>query len=368
MMALEQYRKEAEKIASAGKPPEKEERTLKSILADKEDGVLFNKMLDAEGQDDLAGRLLGGSLEASDLSTLDDWRGKFLDRKEQGKEVSEGITPSLLADMVAKSLELKQLVNLTGSEGIQELLKKHVQEIALSDPTAFGDIRAGLTDLENYREGAYKGLDESISKDCKAIGMSEDAFASIMQETDDIKRATALRAAIPGDFLRDLRTAIKTISLGTLFGSHKSAREWAQELSGKKTLLDDALKTVTKHVTDLGGALSKLISDSDEVLAVFAGQVLGDKKKSPGETSFRDMHDKMPTEADMIKEWSRQRPRNFDSLTPAQQDTQKDNFLTGWGDVQEKRMRSGRVGFWESIVVGFVRMLSGSTFDKTKLA
>lgn len=367
-MVLEKYQKEAEKVASAGKPPETEERTLKSILADKEDGILFNKMLDAKGRQNLAVRLLGGSLERNDLIELDVERKDFVERKELGKEISEGITPDLLTDMMVGSPELKQLVNLAGAEGVRELVKKHVREIALSDPTAFDDVRMRLGDLKSYREGAHKTLDEQIAKDLKTAGVKEDAFASVMQETDDTKRAVALKAAIPRDFLRSLRVMIRTVSGGALFGGQKSAREWARELSGKKADLDNALATVSGHVTGLGEALSKLVSDSDKVRAVFAGEVLGDKQKSSSEISFRDMRGKMPTETNIKQDWNRGgRPRGFEKLSLADQDKIKDDFLTQWGDVQEKKMRSSLVGVWEFIVAGFIRLLSGSTFDKSKL-
>src|SRR5262249_45585508 len=154
-MALEQYAQEKERIVTGGKTPEAGP-TLKEILADKEKGERFSQMMEAEGKEDLAAKMLDNSLDVDDLAELDGMRKMFIERGKDAEAIVGNLKPELLMQLGKRSPELQKMINVVGAENFSNVIQKQLLEVAYAEPGVFRDVANALQALNGHKEGRYK--------------------------------------------------------------------------------------------------------------------------------------------------------------------------------------------------------------------
>ena len=346
-MVLDEITK-AEEIAKPT-PVTPDEETLKAVMADPKNSALFGDFLKAQGGEQYAEGFAHGDIDEAQMAGLEDIRKKFFERKGLAREVIKGLTPEVMDGVIRHSPTMLELSKKLPAADIRAMVEKHLEGIALKDETNFGEVKKKLETYTAHKSGAaYKGVDEAVSKLLTTAKIDVQTFVKINAELDDTKRQAGLRAEIKKNF-----TWFQTFS--DIFNRGGVSTKLAQELAGKKGPIETARKEMGKNLEHLGGALNTALTGNDEARKILLAEILGDKShKAERSKGFREMKGKTPSEREILDEWSRNRPANFDAMTPDDQMKAKNKMLKSVNDRTREGMENAD-GFW----AGLFRILLG---------
>ncbi|PIR83766.1 hypothetical protein COU18_03790 [Candidatus Kaiserbacteria bacterium CG10_big_fil_rev_8_21_14_0_10_51_14] len=365
-MVLEQYEKEAEKIELKKEGPEAVGPTVKTILADTKLSARFGDYLEAEGEagmdpgkEGLAIKLKNGKLDPGDLKKLEVYREDFLFGMSKVDSIIPRLDKASIEEIAKKSPELQEILKVVGVEGVSFALKNQMHEFAMKNQSKFQEISAAFETLDAYKSGEFEKLDKKIAEKCKKAGIDVETFARIMQK--DTGRVKELEKEV-GSIYKSSKDIIKKWSKGKVFGSHKSAKEWALSLSREKKQMDEALATVREDTKKIGELLSLTVDTDPTMREVLTRELVGDKRiKEPKSFSFKEMKN-LGTEADREKA-AKTHWEEYKKSPEYQEDLKvgPDAPKTKFKDGEMKRFKEAHGGgFWMRLMEIFF----GNTLDK----
>ncbi|MEN9561142.1 MAG: hypothetical protein RIQ56_415 [Candidatus Parcubacteria bacterium] len=351
-MALEHFDREAERLAPT--PSVDPEKTLKAIMGNEKESVLFGKFLAGMGRADLNQNLLSGNLNQTDMDDLNQAREEFFVRKEQVQEVSGGLTEEMVENLVKSNRELEALSRILPTKDIHAMVQRQLEGVAMSDPTVFRDVQMRLQRLQRFEQGAYKDLDRDLEQMCAAAGISSDRYAAILQDRDPARMRSRLAAEVRQNF--DAWTSVRD-----WWYKGGISSSWARSLAGRKGEIDTARADLRINRSILGTALNDALTTNPQMLQMLSSEILGDKqKKDERESGFRDLRGKMPTMEGILAEWQKMKPAGFNAMNATDQDREREAFLTDYASKAEAALNRG-TGFWKGLALALV----GSWFAPT---
>ena len=177
--------KEREKERDSGKREEAEVAgpSLKEILANKEDSILFGLYLQDKGEEILGSKLGVGDLERWDYEALAIHRNGFLEVMERSKNISETLTSPMIEKLALLSPELKVIRDVSGTDSIQNALARHVRRLAITDGPQFKSLDRAISDMK-AREKAMDEAENEMKKTFREYGISEDEYLALLEGGD----------------------------------------------------------------------------------------------------------------------------------------------------------------------------------------
>ena len=197
-MALEQFRKLKEAEDAKGKTPEKEETgpSLGDIAKDNKTSALFGSFLEHTSQKPLAERFASReTLQADELTQLEENRKEFLNRIERAKNVIESLNPAFMDEIIKRVPELKDIVGLVGQDGIRTAIVERMNSVAIKDPDRFEDMAGAIEKLArtDKRIGASE---KEVNDTASGYGVSSEAYRKALLISDPIERRRQIKELV----------------------------------------------------------------------------------------------------------------------------------------------------------------------------
>ncbi len=346
-MALEHFDK-AEEAKTKGVEV-KSEITLSSILEDSKKSSLFGHMLSEGGEEDkqLAERLATHQLEEGDIKILEEKRAEAAERFEEVEKAKNFINKENISSLAQNNEKFMKIINLVGENKAMEIIKSELDSLAFKNPNRFREIFDSINNLNSFKGGEYKQLDEEITKIAKDHHIKDSSYAKLLAIEDEDERVNKIRDEIRKDYGFFRR------KWGDLRGNKSKSMKDAIELAGKREDILEAKTKLKNNLDNIGLAIS-LSVDRDEVLRntlanELTGKPMDSKEKS--DLGFKQSREAVPTLENTKTEWEEYKKKNdWKKITSEpEQEAFKERFINS---IVEKRTKN-KTGFWE-VLFGFL--------------
>lgn len=343
MGIMDQFRKSREKDVEHGTPPAKG-LTLLEILNDKKSSHLLSKILERDGDEELALKMASGKIEEGDIELLEQARLKYQEKIEVSKSVEDLLTPDTIVEIARNHPEFAKIINILGPKEAIEVVRSQLREICITDEARFSAIAEPLKNHDSYKKGEFKKTEEAVEKMCKERGISTQEYAEALAIKDPKEKKEALKKLVKGKYDK-FDEAINIISFGQL------TRGGMKDLEAGGASLEDALAQMNTHQQAIGDALFASVNGNEDMRNALARKLISEKSpKAEPENGFADAKKEKQNidEKEWEKEWEElKKAANYDAEDAFGQDLIKDEFIA---QQKEKYKRKGPVkGFWAQI-------------------
>ncbi|MES2314846.1 MAG: hypothetical protein V4524_02830 [Patescibacteria group bacterium] len=371
-MALDTYKQEQERLAKEeeiklhGEPEEeKEELTLKTIMANKEQSALFAKMIKDSGDAtaaEITGRFMNGAPGEDDLDAMEEYRAQFEKRMNQVESVNGELSAEFIADLGEQSPDFKKILKALGSEASSEMIKDKMADLAVSDPDRFDTIVKKVEKLQEFKKGTYKDVEDAVKKMAEENNIDADAYMKALAIADEGEREKALQDLVRNQWGFAHKTAD---SLFSFFGG--GSAKIAEKLADEKGTVDEVHAALDKHKKGIGKVLAASVTGNEDMRNALAKSVLGEPVKKE-RVNMKESRDLLPKETDIDKQWIPFRDafavggKKWDALTDAEKDAGRAVF----GDKMkaESKKKAKDKGFWASLFDSLFGSLVDSKLSK----
>lgn len=358
-MILDLHRQRAQEATRAAAPEVPKEPTLSENLQDAQKSVLFGRMLELDPKGiDLAQKLKNP--DAGELKLFAEQNVKFNEKMRAAKDLGDGITKDTIKEFAKDDSVLQAQLEIMRPEQLAQLFKNQLPFIAISDETRFNRIKDAFDTMKSFREGAYKNLDQQITKICTDNRFNQERFVDIMRNPDPNQRIALLRKEIKSAFgFKNFVTA----------GLYARTKAHALESGGAmKSIMDTAMHDLDTRMQDIGSVLGLTIEQNDEVRQAFAHEMMGERGPAKPESSFRDMRTSLKSEKDVLDAWKTERDKAAYKNLPddAARQAYADDWVKRSVDAEE-RSANEKGGFWSKVRFALAQMLFSNTKSKLEL-
>jgi hypothetical protein len=345
MGIAESYKKNREKGSTTPPMPPAPETTLAEILKNKNKSHVFGKLLEREGQAELAVRLAKGELEEDDLDVLEQQRLLFTEKMAHSDRIERMLTPETVAEFARNHPDFAKIINILGPEKAVKIIQGQLKELSITDESRFDRIANSMDQLEAFKTGDYKAVNDRIEKLCKDKKITPKEFLDAIALQDPTAKEKALRDLshrTHGLFKRVLNKLSrgnygKNITLQDLKDGEDSLETSLQDLNTSHGVVGSELFSTIKENEDMRKALSKELA-MDKTPAEQRGGFIDAKKES----SEMD-------EAAFKKAWEAYKKQaGYAGADATDQDIIKDLFIEKQQEDYRKKKPTGG-GFWSSI-------------------
>jgi len=366
-MSIEVYKQEQEKIKAeeekkrrqeAGEPEEdREPLTTEEIIADKEKSHLLGKMLERDGgpeSKEVMIRLKSGTLTEADIDNLSKYRDAFDKKMQKVENVSEEITPEMVAELGEHDPKLKKLLEHVSPDKLVDVVQDRLGELAMSEPDQFKIISKKIEKMQDFKKGDFKKLDDSVREMCEKENIGVNDYMKALAIKDPFEQRKELERIIGESWGDGIGGKTKRF-IDSFLGNFSDKK--IQELSWKKSEIDNVFAELDKHKKNIGKALAVTVKGNDDMRNALANAILGKSTKKE-QRGFKDAESTPQIKESDIDARYRQLKnstfptatpnvfRKWDALNPAEKDQQRDLFIDQI-KAEEKAKRKG--GFWDSI-------------------
>jgi hypothetical protein len=351
----EKQRIEREELKKAGAPEEPEDTlTVKQIINNKEQSALLGDMID-HGDDpadkEIFTRLVSGKMEAGDIDRISELRKTFSERMRDAENIKSELTPELAKEMAKNSPEIRKIVETFGADGVTKAVHETIKKMAVNDPDTFKNILGQVKNVQSFKNGELKKLDEDVEERCKKLGINTGEALKALAIKDDKERGDALS-----------KLMIKSKGIFSIFHTGKF-----KQLLSKKSDIEAALVELSEHKKNLGSVLAVSVEGNKDLLDAVSREIIGEPKKKEA-VGMNDAKKEMPDDKKIKEAWEAAKKKEcpkWGSMSEADKDVFRDHFADQYKNYTDKKFAK-QGGFWSAIFGAlFDGMFAG--FDKKSL-
>ncbi|MEK7480459.1 MAG: hypothetical protein AAB665_04210, partial [Patescibacteria group bacterium] len=282
-----------------------------------------------------------------DMAKLQNGVSAFDQRKAKIQEVLGQIKPETMKEYAGKTSFLKAAIGLGGAEGVAKVYQDHLMNLAFEDPETFAEVEKNFDALKSFKEGSYKDVDEELTAQYKALGLTETAFLKIMQIPDEEERTVALR-----EEAKD--------ALGWFWERPTGWRNKVRELAGRRDEMEQMNKALDDHSHKFGSILGLLVDKNETIRTAFNQELLGTRKKPEKLMSFSQMKGALPSREQVEKDRTAFRTEkgydlNKDTFDPG--NLAIDDQFASMFKQKQKGLQAGSGGIWKNVLLPMLFML-----------
>jgi|GEM_PF-4901640 len=332
-----------EKENKAAQPPAG--HTVAEILKDKEKSDLFGQLLKREGKEELALRLAEGKLEYGDMDLLESQRILFSEAMERSEKIGKMLSAESITELGRNNQNFERIVNLLGIERAAKVIRGQLMELAINDEQRFNRIGQRLEDMEKYRKGEYKEINDQVEKLCKESGITPKEYLDALAIEDKKEKEKKLKELAQKAHV-GFKKFINIITLGK-YGKNLTLAK----LMDGETSLEDVMKKLDQYYEEIGQSLSYTVENNQSMRQAMSQELIGEKGATASQEGFGDAKkeagDQKFDETKFDKEWEAYKKAADYDAHPGDQETIKDMFI----DEQQKKYggKGAEGGFWASI-------------------
>lgn len=342
---MDQFRKSKEEKKEHSTPPAKG-FTLAEILNDGKSFHLFGKILEKEGDKELAQKIAEGKIEEGDIELLEQARLKYQEKVQVSEGVENLLTEETIVEIARNHPDFEKIVNLVGPKKAISAIKSQLREICITDEARFDTIAEPLKNHDSYKKGEFKKTELAVEKMCKDKGISPKAYLEALAIEDPEEKQTALKKLVKEKYGK-FEKGINFLSLGAL------TRSGMDDLKAGEASLEEALAEMNAHQEAIGDALFASVSGNEDMRNALARELISEKApKVEPEVGFGDAKKEVIgafTDAACDKDWEDLKVKTgYDSQDDLGQDVIKDEFINAQKEKYKKKGPASK-GFWASI-------------------
>lgn len=320
-----EYEKKAAEETEAGEgAKEVKGPSLANILANKEESTRFADYLQTEDQQEIAEKIAKREpLSREETESLAEKRRGYLEIKERAEYIAKTFDIAAIKELAATSPDFKKMTEIYGDEGIRNVLKRYLPEVAIKDRGTFENLHNSALEMEATKK-AFGEEEKEMEKLRKQYGIGEKEFVELLQGGD------------AKDVAKEMR---------------KNLSRWSHPLKRVKTIKaeieklagDNAVKIrayMDKHtqdMRDLGRLLEAAFIDNEHLSKGLAGELAKDKpEKKNSQMAFSELKEN-PDEDDVMKEWDIYKAAH--NIQPADQDKAAKKFAKSYAQKEAKKRK-----------------------------
>ena len=319
--------------------------TLAEILQDKSNSHLFGRILERDGQQDLALRLKEGKVEGDDIGLLEEERLKFVEKIEESERIKKLLTEENVIAIARNHPDFATIINLLGPKKAIKAIQGQLKEICITDEDRFKAISEPIEEYDSYKNGEYKKVGEDAEKKCTAMGVSQQEYLDALTIGDPAEKEKALWKLAKGKHTK-FRTALNYLTGKTT--------ENFKGLQDSGVLLERSIVELDKYKEDIGNTLFLSISGNDDMLNALSRELVSENAPAAeSKTGFADIKKETFNEKEFDEEWEAEKiDKDYDSLGEPEQELIKSSFVERARSHYEKKNKGK--GFWASVLSAFI--------------
>ena len=353
MKALELFnrkKKEAQQNQEGGQPLERGQ-ALAEILSDRKSSYLFGRLLEQEGAQELAGRLMSGNLSSYDMETLEEKRKRYLEMVAQSEKIEGLLNEETVLEVANANPDFQRIINLVGPQKAIKVIRAQLRELRFTDEWSFNRIAGPVEDYYKYKNKEYKKTGTEIDQLLKDLNITAEEYTEALAITDPAEKKAALIALIKSKY-GEFERARNFVNFGGI------TRQNLEKLIEGEETLEAATDKLDAHKRSIGTGLFLTLDGNADIRQALARELISERGQATPEpeTGFRDakqgagsLNDKEFNEAWEEDKKNTGYDNNFD---PVKREFIKDRFI----DTQRKAYREknkGGAGFWDSVLSAF---------------
>ncbi|MFA6077006.1 MAG: hypothetical protein WC735_02940 [Candidatus Paceibacterota bacterium] len=361
MGILDSLRKSREEKKEHATPPP-QGHTLAQVLQDKNKSHLFGKLLERDGDQELASRLAEGKLEESDIALLEEKRLIFSEKIIQAEKIEKLLTKENIIDFARNHPEFEKIINLLGPEKAIKAIQGQLREISITDESRFNGILSAMETLDSYKKGEYKTVNDEVEKICKDNNISPQEYLAVLAIEDPIEKDKKLRelaSRVPSE----LRKTMNWLSRGMVGKGGTFNEDVLRGLQSSENSLENSIAQLDLLHQDIGAVLFYSVSGNDNMRNALAGELTNEKVQEEPKSGFKEAKKEAFDEAEFEEEWeNKKRYTNYERLSDAEREHVKQTFIDDAHTYYMKK-NSGK-GFWHNVLITLTETLINSKKDK----
>lgn len=345
MGIFDSFRKKQEAKQEQTTPPPAG-HTLAEFLNDKNRSVIFGRLLERNGHEDLALRMARKELEPGDEIILNEQRLILSEKITHAKNIEKNLTKEMIVDFARNNPAFETIVNNLGPEKAAKVIKSQLEEVSVTDPDRFDAIVANMKTMEDYKKGDYKKREDDIIAMCEKNKIDPSDYMEAIGIDNSNERREALRQLAKKKY-GWFRSSINFVSRGNF--SRKGADKLVKHRSGIMTSLSE----LNTHFEAIGSTLHDTVSGNDDMRNAFSYELAGEV--NPKEVRFGFKETKPQTEAEIETAWATWKTAQtaatgvvWNTISPTELNNQRDAFVASQKHAYETKNEKN-TGFWHSI-------------------
>ncbi len=364
MSFLDTFRKSKEATAPHTTPPPAG-HTLSEILNDNNKSDLFSKLLEREGDQDLAARIQAKSLTEADVHLLEERRKVFSEKITLSEKTEKFLTKDKIIAFARKHPDFEELINLHGPEKAIKVIQGQLKEISITDESRFNSLVSEIDTITSFESGEYKRVNDEVEKLLVDSKILPEQYQAALAITDPLARQMAISKLVPD--IAEKRTGWKSV---LDFFHTKKVADYAtsNKLNTAGTLMEATLDQLNAHEGDMGALLFATLNQNDTMRNALSAELIGER--APGEPKIgikkarEGAIDTKQIDEEMDEDWHMwKRDKDYDNplKTDIERKSSKKEFLRRAQNYYREENDRGQ-SFWEQAFAAFT-----DTFIKDKV-
>lgn len=355
MGILDSFKKNREAGKEQITPPPRG-HTLAEILQDKHNSHLFGKMLEMDGHQDLALRLIEGKLERDDINLLEEQRLKFSEKVTQSEKIGRLLTEENVIEIARNHPDFATIINLVGPKKAIKAIQGQLKAMCITEEYRFNAIAGPIETYDSYKNGEYKKTNDKVEKLCKDMGITPKEYLDALAIEDPEEKKATLKKLARGQYGK-FQTAWNKIS--------GKERKNFRDLKGSETLMESSVAQLDGYRDDIGYTLFYSISGNDDMRNALTRELLSENAPAiETENGFGDAKKETASafnEREFDRDWEAYKKQmTYDTSTDSEKDYLKDAFIDNKKEAYRKKSVKAK-GFWGSI---FATLFEGKINSK----
>ena len=348
MGIIDQFKKTKDATKEQTIPPP-QGHTLAEILQDKSNSHLFGRLLERDGHEDLAQKLIEGKLEKEDLELLEEVRLKFSEKITQSERIEALLTEENVVEIARNHPDFAKIINLVGPKKAIKAIRSQLKEICITDEYRFSAIADPIEAHDSYKKGAYKETNEKVEKMCRDNNISPQEYLDALTIEDPKEKEKALKKLAKGQHGKFIRAC------NVVFGKE---RRNLRDLKDYEALLENSVTELDSYRDDIGSTLFLSISGNDDMRDALSRELVSESAPvAEPKNGFGDAKKETMgafNEKDFDRNWEAYKARmSYDTSTDSERDYIKDTFVDSQKEAHKKKNAKSK-GFWASIFSTFI--------------
>lgn len=258
------------------------------IHGDKKISHAFFEFLVKSGAKDLAERVHKGELNAGDTKLLEKKRAIFSEKITQVEKIEAFITPQNIDGLTLNNPDFAALVRVHSAEGQSDKVMKAIQsqllEISVSDESRFKKIVSALGNLESYKNGTFKAIDEKVEKLCKDNKITEDEYYAVIKMKDPAEKDKAMKALANRTY-GGFKKTLNWLSYGHLATEGKGN---LKDLQDNEAFVKYSFEQFDVHQTNIGAALFASLDKNKSMRDALSRELIGGDAEQEPQVGFAE--------------------------------------------------------------------------------
>ena len=363
MGILDSFRKSKEEKKTQTTPP-RQGHTLADVLQDKNKSYLFGKLLERDGDQELAARLAEGKLEENDIALLEEKRFVFSEKITQAEKIEKLLTKENIIDFARSHPEFEKIVNLLGPEKAIKAIQGQLREISVTDESRFNSVLSAMEFLDSYKNGEYKIVNDEVEKICKDNNIRPQEYLAVLAIEDPIekeKKLKELASRVPSE----LRKTMNWLSRGMVGKGGTFNKDVLESLQSSENSIQNSIAQLDLFHKDIGAVLFYSVSGNDSMRNALASELTNEKVQEEPKSGFKEAKKEAFNEDEFEKEWKKEKEYvGYEGLNDDERERAKQTFVDN-AQMHYLEKNTGK-GFWHEILVTITEALINSKKDKLK--